>query len=241
MLSGIGGGALGIGSQPNPATALSVIQALTRKNPQSSPGDLPTPPMVANRIITSRAKDKFAMGWLGGIGGSSQFQGTSSLLPVRVPANNTDLDYYILQSRGRTMSGQRLLTRWERPLNFNPGLGVDTWREGGNVTWNPRERGQFLSPMTGVSGPLVYEARDQQTQGPIAPTNDRAQGIGMWAPTVLVEGITGTPNGTTLADIQQAAQSSQVSQRRAFLNRTSTRGKPSIRRAVRTPGGTGGG
>jgi hypothetical protein len=172
-----------------------------------APGDLTHPPLTF-RQITGRGSDKFAMGYLGGVGGGSQFQGVGSLLPVLPPASNRDFEARNRESRG-TDTGEHLMTRYERPQNFNPGVGTDTWREGENVTWTMYERGELPDPTTGIRAPLAYPQQDRTTRNAIPRFVSTGQGLApvTTAPVVLVAGITGFQAGMSLAEIQKAAAS----------------------------------
>ena len=168
------------------------------------PGDPPHPPLVADVHITGRTADKFAMGYLGGIGSDSQFQVVSCRLPVLPPSSNYDIDKRILASRG-LVTGERLLTRWERPNNFNPGWGTDTWREGENVTWDLTNAG-LTDPTTGNLAPVVYPARDPPARDALPPVDyDRNQGLAAntAAPVVMVASLTGAHAGMTMEEMQR--------------------------------------
>lgn len=189
-------------------------------------GDSVRPPLVSDVHITSRTVDKFAMGWLGGKGGTSQFQGVSERLPVLPPSSNRDLEQRIRSSRGLANSHQRLLTRWERPNNFNPGTGTDTWREGENVTWTLTNRG-LQDATTGITGPVVYPAKDYTDRDAIAPFWPNKQGMAAStsAPVVMITSMGGTHAGMSLAEMQQAAAAQYTRQRvkRGLIARHHTR------------------
>ena len=140
-----------------------------------APGDLTHPPLAIHQI-TGRASDKFAMGYLGGVGTSSQFQGTNALLPVAPPASNRDFEHRNRESRGLDTK-EHLMTRYEMPYNFNPGIGTDTWRDGENVTWTMGNRGILMDPTTGIGGPLSYPQKDRTTRDALPRLVTRGQGL----------------------------------------------------------------
>lgn len=170
----------------------------------ANPSDQVLPSLTVHSV-TGRTADKFAMGFLGGYGGSSQFQGANTLLPVLPPASNRDLEARVSASRGLT-TGERLLTRFERPNNFNPGMGTDTWRDGSNVTWTLSNRGEMSSTTTGVAGPLSYRALDRTGRDAIAPYSSRAQGLDAMttAPVTLLQSMA-SPAGMSLNEMQAAS------------------------------------
>lgn len=179
-----------------------------------NPGDPPHPPLVSEVKITGIHSDKFAMGYLGGVGTDAQFQIVQCRLPVLPPSSNYDLDARIRASRGLT-TGQRLLTRWERPGNFNPGWGTDTWREGENVTWDLTNRG-LTDPTTGVMAPVVYPARDPMARDALPPVDyDRNMGLAAntAAPVVLISSLTGAHAGMNMEEMQRVANRSYTAAR----------------------------
>lgn len=183
----------------------AIFASLSLGPAMANPADQSAPSLTVPTNITGRTADKFNMGFLGGVGGSSQFQGENSLLPVLPPSTNMDLDHRISASRG-LRTGERLLTRFERPNNFNPGLGTDTWREGDNVTWTITNRGEMSDVPSGVAGPLAYKALDRTDRDALAPFSLRSQGLDAVtsAPVVMVTSIA-APTGFTMAEMQQAS------------------------------------
>lgn len=174
-------------------------------------------PLLSEVRVSGRTSDKFAMGWLGGIGGTSQFQGANSLLPVLPPASNADTNHRVSASTGRA-TGQHLMTRWERPGNFNPGLGTDTWRDGENVTWTLGNRG-LTDTTTGLMAPLAYPAiGNPGGRQPLPAYDSLRQGLAgnTTAPAVLVGSSSGYQSGQTLAEMQQQASQAH---RRARMGR----------------------
>lgn len=190
---------------------------------------VPPPPPVSDPVrslapsqITGRSSDIMNLGWLGGIGSSFQFQGQNTLLPVRVGFNNRDTEARVLESRG-LKTGERLLTRWERPNNFNPGVGTDTWREGQNVTWTMQSRG-LQDPLTGVYGPHAYPMRDYIPIGtPTPPYDGLRQGLCANAqpPISLFSTPSGFQAGMSLREMQMeaAAQMKKTRMQAAFRKR----------------------
>lgn len=163
------------------------------------------PSLTMPTSITGRTSDKFRMGHLGGVGGSSQFQGANTLLNVSPPSTNRDTEWRIMQSRG-LITGERLLFRQERPQNFNPGVGTDTWRHGMNVTWTMQNRGEIADVPSGIAGPLAYPALDRTDRDAVPQYQSRYQGNDAMtrAPKIVVTGIS-TPTGMTLSDMQAAS------------------------------------
>lgn len=179
------------------------------------------PPTSGTQFITGLRYGTFSNGFLGGIGGDSQFAGVNRLLGVYVPANNDDLESRLLTSRGIGV-GQRLLTLWERPNNFNPGKGMDTFRpvdspdappgSWTNITWTPENRGLF-STITGLMGPLNYLATPNGTGGamgrtPIPQINSARDGLrpNQMPPHTMLGSLTGVNAGMTMGESSQLAQ-----------------------------------
>ncbi len=185
---------------------LDAIYASTAVGPLG-PYDLMAPSLTSTPFVTARVSDKFQMGFLGGVGGSSQFQSHSQMLPVLPPSSNRDFEQRIAASRG-LRTGERLLTRFERPGNFNPGLGTDTWRGGENVTWTMANRGDLTNVNTGLAGPLSYKGLDRMAREALAPFSPRNQGLdaNIRPPCVIVTNLS-MPNGMSLADMQRASAS----------------------------------
>ncbi len=187
-----------------------------------------TPPTMGNtrQFITGMTSDKFAVGYLGGIGGDSQFAGVNRLLGVNVPASNEDTEYRMAASRGLA-SGQRLLTMYERPNNFNPGLGMDTFRPADypeappgswtNITWTPANRGQH-TVTTGLMGPMTYLAPQDGSAGamgrtPMPQINPIRDGLAAAiTPPMPMQGDMQV--GGTGLDMQQQVQASQAAMSR---------------------------
>lgn len=164
-------------------------------------------PSLTNGNITGRHSNIFNMGWLGGIGNGSQFQGALSSMPIRPASSNNDLEQRIIASRG-LKTGERLLTRWERPNNFNPGVGTDTWRDGQNVTWTLDHRG-LQNVTSATMGPNVYPSgATTPTRNPLPLYNMRAQGLdaNQTPPVSLFSTPSGYQAGMSLAEMQQTAQ-----------------------------------
>lgn len=176
-------------------------------------GDPNAPALVPTVHITGRTADKFSMGWLGGVGGASQFQGVNCRLPVLPAAYNNVIEDRIAQSRG-LKTGERLLTRWERPGNFNPGWGTDTWREGENVTWVLNNRG-LQNVTTGSVGPMSYPAQDRTATDAINPFIATSQGLAAvtTAPVTMVSSITGYHAGMSVDEMQRVANRMHTQQR----------------------------
>lgn len=181
-----------------------------------SPGDLVSPPNTAWVQITSRNADKFAHGWLGGVGNGSQFQSTYSALPI-IPMPYNDTTRTITRQSQGVSTGQRLLTRYERPFNFNPGLGTDTWRPEGNVVWTMAGRGAIAQIPSGVAGPLVYPGLNETIRHPLPQQYDRGQGLSAMtsAPVHLVDGYDNIPIAMNMFERHQAS----VQARTAALRR----------------------
>lgn len=176
----------------------------------ANPADQHAPSLTIPHFITGRASDKFFNGFLGGYGGRSQFHLQSELLPVLPPASNNDFEHRVAAARG-LMTGERLLTRFERPGNFNPGMGTDTWRGGDNVTWTITNRGEMSDVPSGVAGPIAYQALDRTDRDAIAPFHPRGQGLDcvIRAPVVLVTGVA-PPTGYTLKELQAAGKAGKM-------------------------------
>lgn len=142
-------------------------------------------------------------------------------MPVLPPSSNRDLEIRIAQSRG-LITGERLLTRYERPGNFNPGWGTDTWRDGENVTWTLENRG-LQDVTSGVTGPVSYPGFDFAARDVLAPVWSTRQGLaGMTrAPVVLVPSLTGSQAGATVEEMQRMAnrQFTQARVRAGLLTR----------------------
>lgn len=184
---------------------LDALIASTSLGPLPTPGDVFAPSLQDRHAITGRAADKFANGWLGGLGSAQQFQFQSSLLPILPPSSNDMLEIRIMQARG-LKTGERILTKWERPNNFNPGHGVDTWRDGDNVTWTATNRGELVDPLTGLAGPVSYPALNRTDNSPMAPLYAQGQGLAAvtTAPVVMVASIA-QPQGMSITEMQQAS------------------------------------
>jgi hypothetical protein len=163
------------------------------------------PSLTVPTNITGRTSDKFRQGFLGGLGGASQFQGVNTLLPVLPPATNRDTEWRMLESRG-LVTGERLLTRFERPQNFNPGMGTDTWRDGTNVTWTMQNAGLLADVTSGQPGAITYPGLDRTDRDQQLQYQARYQGLDamMTAPVIDCTGIS-TPTGMTLQGMQAAS------------------------------------
>lgn len=206
--------------------AIIAANALGVSTPPGAPAGIP---LVSDVHITNRTVDKFAMGWLGGVGSDSQFQHVFSRLPILPPSSNRDLEARISESRGVPGQRDRLLTRYEMPYNFNPGWGTDTWRAGQNVTWTLGNRG-MTDPTTGNMGAVVYTARASDKRDQMAPFQSNRQGLAAMtaAPRILVTSITGMQAGMSLEEMQRAANMQYTQARVAQKNR-----------AIRKAGGKG--
>ena len=164
---------------------------------------------LTGTTISSRTKDKFSQGWLGGVGSTSQFQSVNSTIPVMPNRNNNDLEARMVSSSG-VITGERLLPSWERSYAFAPGRGVSALHS--RITHTDANAGQ--DTLTGVVAPLVNAGIDRTGDGP-APPLRTYQGLGAMtqAPVVVTGGEAADATVSALAQAFNAAKYSHVTAR----------------------------
>ena len=155
-----------------------------------APHDFAHPPIASgsDTITGGRGfRDKFAQGFLKGVGGSSQFAGANMQVGLRRGTYNDNLS-------GVLAGSKTLLPSWRRSYAFAPGLGLDAIRT--KIIWTPDARGDVGGPAVPNYGFISRTGRggdfDPQA-GPILPLDGtRGAGLGLQsttrAPQVLSPG-----------------------------------------------------
>lgn len=128
---------------------------------------------LTNETITGKYRNKFQNGWLGGVGGDSQFQHVISQVGLQGPkSSNMDLEYRFTSTT---------VPDWNRSYTFAPGLGLDALAS--HITWTSKSGG-MEDPQTGLVAPVINSGKDYAGDVPIPSIKgwNGAQGITTTAP-----------------------------------------------------------
>ena len=176
----------------------------TVRNPLA-PFDFAHPSIIENvaSVTGGRGyKDKFAQGFLSGVGGSSQFQSVNQAIGLRRGFYNDNLDPLL-------RSTQTLEPSWERSYAFAPGLGLDALKS--KIVWTPDASGDVGGPSVPNYGYINRTGRggDNDPQAiPIMPLEgaDGSQNRGLEANTAPPAVLSGS-GGTGLEEFMKEAHS----------------------------------
>ena len=123
---------------------------------------------LSNQDITGRFRNKFEQGWLGGVGGDSQFQHVIAQVGLQGPKSSND----DLEARFNSTTSPD----WNRSYAYAPGLGLDALMS--RITWTSKSGGMD-DPQTALVAPVINSGKDLATSNPIPAlkTWNGAQGI----------------------------------------------------------------